>query len=164
MDQSVATMEFPGGVGVLPLDQVARMSGIDFLARIASGDLPAPPIAKTLGFTLSEVSPGRAMFTGQPAFDHYNPIGTVHGGWIATLLDSCMACAIQTTLEAGEIYTTVELKVNYVRAVTDKLGPMQAIGELIHRGGRIATSHGRLVDAAGKLYAHGSTTCMVMKP
>lgn len=164
MDQGVATMEFPGGVGVLPLDQVARMSGIDFLTRIASGDLPAPPISKTLGFTLSEVSPGRAIFTGQPDFGHYNPIGTVHGGWIATLLDSCMACAIQTTLEAGEIYTTVELKVNYVRAVTDKLGPLQAIGDLIHRGGRIATSHGRLVDAAGKLYAHGSTTCMVMNP
>ena len=164
MDQSVATKEFPGGFGVLPLDQVARMSGLDFLTGIVSGSLPAPPIARTLGFTLSEVAPGRAVFTGQPDFAHYNPIGTVHGGWTATLLDSCMACAIQTTLEAGEIYTTVEIKVNYVRAVTDKLGPLQAIGELIHRGGRVATSHGRLVDASGKLYAHGSTTCMVMKP
>src|SRR5690606_6657101 len=123
MTNNAVTAEFPGGVGVLPLDQVRRMSGIDFLTRIAAGELPAPPIGETLGFRLTTVEPGRVVFTGQPCIAHYNPIGTVHGGWTATLLDSCMACAIQTTLDVGEVYTTVEIKVNYVRAVTDQLGP-----------------------------------------
>lgn len=163
MADSAAGLEATEGFGVLPLEQVASMSGLEFLSRIADGTLPSPPIARTLGFRLAEVGPGRAIFAGKPGFAHYNPIGSVHGGWTATLLDSCMACAIQSTLERGEVYTTVEIKVNYVRAITDRTGEMHAIGEIVHRGGRIATSHGRLIDSEGRLYAHGSTTCMVLK-
>lgn len=149
--------------GVLPIDQVMREDGMSFLQGIVDGRNPAPPIARVFGFRLGEVAPGRAVFRGTPGQDFYNPIGTVHGGYAATLLDSCMACAIHTTLKAGEGYTTLEIKVNYVRGLTDAVGEVSAIGELVHRGGRMATSDGKLVDADGRLYAHGTTTCMIMK-
>lgn len=164
MTQSATTApDFPGGVGVVPLEQVAGMSGMEFLTRMAAGELPAPPIAQTLGFVLTEVAPGRAVFAGTPTLAHYNPIGSVHGGWIATLLDSCMACSVHTMLEAGKQYTSAEIKVNYVRAVTDRVGELKAIGEVVHRGGRLATAEGRLVDAQGKLFAHGTTTCIILR-
>ena len=101
------------------------------------------------------------MFAYTPVFDHYNPLGSVHGGIAATLLDSVMGCCIHTTLKAGTGYTTVEIKVNYIRAMTDKTGQVRAEGKVINVGARIATSEGRLVDAAGKLLAHGTTTCLV---
>lgn len=149
------------GYGVVPLDQARTMDGLALMTGVMNGAFPAPPIARVLGFRVSEVEAGRVVFTYEPVFDHYNPLGSVHGGVAATLLDSVMGCCIHTTLKAGTAYTTVEIKVNYVRAMTDKTGPVRAEGKVINVGSRIATSEGRLVDAAGKLLAHGTTTCLV---
>ena len=149
------------GYGVVPLDQARAMDGLALMTGVMNGTFPAPPIARVLGFRVSEVEAGRVVFTYEPVFDHYNPLGSVHGGIAATLLDSVMGCCIHTTLKAGTGYTTVEIKVNYVRAMTDKTGPVRAEGKVINVGARIATSEGRLVDGAGKLLAHGTTTCLV---
>ena len=138
------------------------MAGIDFLRAIRDGDLPAPPIAQVLGFRLVEVEPGHAVFEVVPGEQHYNPIGVVHGGLAMTLLDSAMGCCVQTRMPAGGGYTTLEAKTNLVRAITDKTGRLRAIGKLVHLGSRIATAEGRLEDAAGKLYAHATTTCIVL--
>ena len=148
-------------VGVVPLEQARTMDGLVLFTEMAAGRLPAPPICKTLGIWLTEVERGRVVFAYQPVFDHYNPLGSVHGGIAATLLDSVMGCCIHTTLKAGIGYTTVEIKVNYVRAMTDKTGPVRAEGKVINVGSRIATSEGRLLDASGKLLAHGTTTCLI---
>ena len=137
------------------------MSGIDFLRAIRDARLPPPPIAQLLGFKLVEVEPGRAVFELLPGEQHYNPIGVVHGGLAMTLLDSAMGCAVQTHMPVGGGYTTLEAKTNLVRAVTGKTGPLRALGNTVHVGARIATAEGRLVDGAGKLYAHATTTCMV---
>ncbi|HKQ23686.1 MAG TPA: PaaI family thioesterase [Burkholderiales bacterium] len=147
--------------GVSSLDELRNRSGLEFLQDIAAGVLPLPPIGKTLNFFLLEADQGRVVFQGTPTFDFYNPIGTVHGGWAATLLDSCMACAVQTTLKKGQSYTTAELKLNLVRPLTDQTGPVRAEGKVIHAGRQIATSEGRLVGPDGRLYAHGTTTCMI---
>ena len=140
------------------------MSGLDFLRAIRDGRLPAPPIAELLGFRLTEVEPGHAVFEITPAERHYNPIGVVHGGLAMTLLDSAMSCSVQTRMPAGGGSTTLEAKINLVRAITHGSGPLRAIGKLVHLGGRIATAEGRLQDAGGKLYAHGTTTCIVLAP
>jgi uncharacterized protein (TIGR00369 family) len=126
------------------------------------GDIPVPPISETLDFLLVEAAPGRVQFQGRPQFAHYNPLGSVHGGWIATLLDSAVACAVHTLLPVGKTYTTLELKVNYVKALTDRVPLVRAIGEIIHRGGRIGTSQGRLVGPDGTLFAHATTTCIIL--
>jgi uncharacterized protein (TIGR00369 family) len=139
----------------------AGKTGKEFLLAIMNGEVPPPPIAQALGFRLSEVGDGLAVFTVEPAEFHYNPIGVVHGGLAATLLDSAMSCAVQTVLPGGKAYTTLELKVHLVRAITMKTGPMRAEGRLIHSGSRVGTAEGRLQDGAGKLYAHGTTTCMI---
>ena len=141
-----------------------NVSGIEYLRAMQSGELPAPPIAVLLGMWISEVSEGRVVFASEAAEYHYNPLGTVHGGVMATLLDSAMGCAVQSTLSAGTSYTTLELKVNYLRPVTTKTGMLYCEGKVIHVGGRIATAESRLTDADGKLYAHGTTTCMVLRP
>ena len=147
----------------LPLAQAGRsMAGIDFLRGIRDRKLPAPPIAKLLGFDLVEVEPGHAVFEITPGERHYNPIGVVHGGLAMTLLDSCMGCAVQTHMAAGTGYTTLEAKTNLVRAITAETGKLRAIGRTLHVGKRMATAEGRLEDAAGKLYAHSSTTCIVL--
>jgi uncharacterized protein (TIGR00369 family) len=138
------------------------MAGIDFLRAIRDGKLPAPPIARVLGFSLVEVEPGHAVFEVVPGEHHYNPIGVVHGGLAMTLLDSAMGCCVQTRMPAGSGYTTLEAKTNLVRAITEKTGKLRAIGKLVHLGSRVATAEGRLEDAAGKLYAHASTTCIVL--
>ena len=138
------------------------MAGIDFLRAIRDGDLPAPPLARLLGFRLAEVEPGHAVFECVPGEQHYNPIGVVHGGLAMTLLDSAMGCSIHTRMPAGGGYTTLEAKTNLVRAITDKTGRVRAIGKLVHLGSRIATAEGRLEDASGKLYAHATTTCIVL--
>jgi uncharacterized protein (TIGR00369 family) len=147
--------------GVVPLEQARTMDGMTLFTEMAAGRLPAPPICETLGIALSEVELGRVTFSYTPVFAHFNPLGSIHGGIAATLLDSVMGCCIHTTLKAGTGYTTLEIKVNYVRAMTDKTGPVKAEGKVINVGARIATSEGRLVDAAGKLLAHGTTTCLV---
>ena len=126
-----------------------------------AGELRYPPIAYTLGFMLISADKGHVVFQGTPEHRHYNPIGSVHGGFHATLLDSCVGCAVHTTLEAGQGYTTLELKVNYVRALTDRVGPVRAEGKVIHVGKQVATAEGRIVDVQGRLYAHASTTCLV---
>ena len=148
-------------IGVPSLTILKDISGLEFLSRIVDGRLPRPPITETLGFELTEVSPGFALFTMTPQFRHYNPIGTVHGGVAATLLDSCMSCAVQTTIEAGLGYTTLEIKVNMVRPITEKTGPVRAEGRSLHTGRRSATAEGKILDAAGTLLAHGTTTCIV---
>jgi uncharacterized protein (TIGR00369 family) len=141
-----------------------HMSGLEFLQSIISGELPIPPIAATLGFRLAQAVAGRVVFVAQPAEYHYNPIGVVHGGLAATLLDSCMSCAIQSTLPAGVVYTTLELKVNFIRPITLGTGELRSEGTVVHAGSMTATAEGRLVDQAGKLYAHGTTTCIILRP
>ncbi len=143
-------------------EAAGTMPGIDFLRAIRDGRLPPPPIALLLGFTLVEVEPGHAVFEVVPGEQHYNPIGVVHGGLAMTLLDSAMGCAVQTQMAAGGGYTTLEAKTNLVRAITSKTGLLRAVGKLVHAGSRVATAEGRLLDAAGKLYAHASSTCMVL--
>jgi uncharacterized protein (TIGR00369 family) len=142
-------------------DDIKTHSGIEFLRRIVSGDVKQPPITKTLGFRLAEVAPGFALFTMTPEYRHYNPIGSVHGGVAATLLDSCMSCAVQTHLEKGLGYITLELKVNMVRAITEATGPIRAEGRTLYVGRRSATAEGKIFDAKGALLAHGTTTCMI---
>jgi uncharacterized protein (TIGR00369 family) len=143
------------------IDDMKRMSGLEFLSRIADGRASQPPIGKVLGFRLAEVSPGFALFTMTPGSQHYNPIGVVHGGIAGILLDSCMGCAVQSHLPAGTGYTTLEFKVNLVRAITDTTGPIRAEGRSLHVGRRAATAEGRVVDARGTLLAHGTTTCLI---
>jgi len=137
------------------------MSGLELMQGMIAGRFPPPPIAKLMNFRLAEVDNGLAIFECEPGEMHYNPIGVVHGGLAMTLLDSCMGCAVHTSLQAGVGYTTLEAKVNLVRAITATTGRMRAIGKVLHAGRSVATAEGQLVDAAGKLYAHGTTTCIV---
>jgi uncharacterized protein (TIGR00369 family) len=147
----------------MPLaEQARKLPGIDFLQALRDGKLPPPPIADLLGFTLTEVEPGLAVFEFTPGEQHYNPIGVVHGGIAMTLLDSAMGCSVQSLLPANSVYTTLEGKTNMVRAVTSKTGRLRSIGKVIHSGKRIATAEGRLEDATGKLYAHATTTCIIL--
>jgi uncharacterized protein (TIGR00369 family) len=148
-------------VGAAPRDVLLAQDGLSVLKAIAEGRLPSPPIADTLGFALTEVEYGRALFTSVPAYRHYNPIGVVHGGYAATLLDSALGCAVHSTLQKGEGYTTLELKLNLVRAITQDTGPVTAEGRVLHRGRTVGTAEGYLRDAEGKLYAHATTTCMI---
>src|SRR3954471_5301002 len=150
--------------GVTPLDQSLSYDGLSFLKAILDGTLPAPPIAETLGFDLVAVEPGKAVFEGVPAFRHYNPLGTVHGGFAMTLLDSCLGCCVHTTMAKGEGYTTLETKVNLVRAITKETARITPTGRLIHRGRTTATAEGDIRDAAGNLFAHGTSTCMILSP
>jgi len=146
------------------LVEAARgLSGLEFLQRIITGELPPPPIAALLKFELAELSEGHAVFAVEPAEYHYNPIGVVHGGLAATLLDSAMGCAVHSALPAGAGYTSLEIKVNFVRPLTAETGRVRCEAKLIHLGGRTATAEGRVVDEAGKLYAHGTTTCLIFR-
>jgi uncharacterized protein (TIGR00369 family) len=146
------------------LQDAAAMSGLDMWRAIASGALPRPPIGELMDFDITEVDDGRIVFTSQPAEWMLNPIGSVHGGMISTMLDTCVGCAVHTTLPVGAGYTTLELKVNFVRAVRPAMGRLVATGSVIHVGGRIATAEGRLETADGVLCAHATTTCLVMRP
>ncbi len=148
--------------GVVPLLTAKTMSGLQLLTAIMDGVLPTPPIQQALDFRLVQVEPGRTAFRGIPKVEYYNPLGSVHGGYAAALLDSCMACAVHSTLEAGYSYATLEIKINYVRAITSDTGEVRAEGKVINSGKRIATAEGRLVDSAQTLYAHGTTTCLIL--
>lgn len=139
------------------------MSGLEFLEALARRELPPPPIMSTLGYEGLEVGPGWARFTMTPGEHHYNPIGSVHGGVLATLLDSALSCAVHTTLPAGVGYTTVDLRVSYVKPLTASTGPVRAEGRVIHAGSRIATAEGRVTDADDRLYAHATVTCLVIR-
>jgi uncharacterized protein (TIGR00369 family) len=140
------------------------LSGLEYLQRMIAGELPRPPISSLMNFGLTELREGHAVFTAEPAEYHYNPIGVVHGGLAATLLDSAMGCAVHSTLPAGAGYTTLEIKVNYVRPMTAETGEVRCEARVIHVGGRTATAEGRVIDASGKLYAHATTTCMIFRP
>lgn len=150
-----------GKPGLARLEQLAGKSGREILEAMMSGALPYPPMNETMNMTLLEVENGRAVFQGIPLPQHYNPLGTVHGGWFATLLDSALGCAVQSTLPAGRSYTTVELSINIVRPASHKTGPLRAVGKVIHGGRQIATAEARIEDEKGKLYAHATTTCVV---
>ena len=147
--------------GVARPEQVAGLSGLQVMQKMLAGELPYPHIADTLDFAIVEVAVGRTVFQGTPQLKHYNPLGTVHGGWYATLLDSALGCAVHTTVPAGYGYTTAELGVNIVRAASAKTGPLRAIGQVIHSGRQLATAEARIVGPDGKLYAHATTTCLV---
>ena len=150
-----------GSVGVARREQVAGLSGIELFQATLDGRLPAAPISATLDFLLVHAEPGLAIFQGRPGLAHYNPLGTVHGGWFATLLDSAVGCAVHSTLPVGKGYTTLELKLNIVRALTDKVPLVRAEGRVVHGGNQVATAEGRLVGPDGRLYAHATTTCLV---
>jgi uncharacterized protein (TIGR00369 family) len=147
--------------GLVPIDEITARAGLAFLQDMVAGKLPQPPMCATLGFHLAEVAEGYAAFEGLPQFRHYNPIGTVHGGFAATLLDSALGCAIFSTLAKGEAWTTLELKLNLVRPISEDTGPVRAEGRIVHRGRTVATSDGTVKDRSGKLYAHATTTCMI---
>jgi uncharacterized protein (TIGR00369 family) len=149
--------------GLVPPDVAASMSGLDLLKGMIEGRFPGPPIMQLVGFDLVEVADGRAVFAGTPRIEHYNPLGTVHGGYAATLLDSCMGCAVHSTLPQGVGYTTLEFKVSLLRAITADTGPVRAEGTTISRGRRVATAEGRLTDAQSRLLAHATTTCLVFE-
>jgi len=149
--------------GIIHPRDAQHMTGLEFLEAIRDGDLPSPPMAQALDFELTEVERGRAVFTGSPDARFYNPIGSVHGGYAATLLDSAMGVAIHSLLEAGQAYTTVEIKINFVRPITDATGQTRAEAKVISIGKRLATAEGRLTDSNGKLLAHGTATCMILQ-
>lgn len=144
-----------------PQEQVAGRSGMEVFEAIFAGELPPAPIGDTLDFVPIHMAPGEAVFQGRPQRRHYNPLGTVHGGWFATLLDSAVGCAIHATLPAGKGYTTLELKVNMVRPLNDGVPLVRAEGKVIHAGRQVATAEGRIVGPDGKLYAHATTTCLI---
>lgn len=147
--------------GLIPPEIWKKESALEIFRKMAAGEYPAPPISENFNFGLSEVEYGRIVFTGNPMPNFYNPMGMIHGGFIATLLDSAMACAIHSTLEAGKGSTSVELKVNFVRPVFEKTGILRAVGEIVNVGRQIASAEGKLLDENGKLYAHGTTTCFI---
>jgi uncharacterized protein (TIGR00369 family) len=142
----------------------ATLSGLEFMRRIEAGEIPPPPIATTLNIGMVSVDHGRAVFEGLPGTEHYNPIGVVHGGYAATLLDSALGCAVHTTLEPGEGYTTLTLETKFVRPVTGDTGAVRAAAEVVHRGRRQATAEAKLIAAgSGKLLAHATSTCLVFQ-
>lgn len=157
LHQRTFTWEDPMAV----LARSKHLSGLEYLQAMLRGEFPSPPISKALDFKLVSIEKGRAVFECMPQEFHYNPIGVVHGGLASTLLDSAMGCAVQTMLPAGTTYVTVELHINLVRAITKTTGLVYAESEVLHSGRTLATAQGRLTDAQGKLYAHGSTTCIV---
>ena len=162
-DAIAQRMKSGAGPGLANPADIAGLTGLQQMQAMLDGTLPYAHIAHTLDFSLVEVSEGRAVFQGQPQLKHYNPLGSVHGGWYATLLDSALGCAVHTTLPLGRGYTTAELGVNIVRAASHKSGPLRAIGTVLHAGRQLATAEARIVGADGKLYAHATTTCLVFE-
>lgn len=152
-----------GEPGVIPMHLLGTMTPADVFNGIGSGTLPHPPFGDLVDFVPIAWEPGRFIFQGTPDTRHYNPLGTVHGGYAATLLDSCMGCAIHTRLDRGQGYTTLDLRVSYLRALRHDTGPVRAEGTVVHVGRSTATAEGRLYDADGRLYATGSTTCLIFK-
>ncbi len=156
-------IEAGAGCGVARPEQVAGKSGLEVMQAMLRGELPFPPIARTLSFQLLEVDSGRAMFQGRPGPDHLNPMGGIHGGWYATLLDSALGCAVHTMMPPGRGYTTAELGVNLVKAIGRGVERVRAEGKVVHCGRQLATAEARLYGPDGTLYAHGTTTCLVFE-
>ena len=158
-----ARMDAGAGPGVVSPDALGGRNGLEVMQAMLRGELPYPPIAKTLSFQLLEVGPGRALFQGTPGPAHLNPMGGIHGGWYATLLDSALGCAVHTMMPPGRAYTTAELGVNLVRAIGAKAPRVRAEGKVIHCGRQLATAEARLYGPDGTLYAHATTTCLVFE-
>ncbi len=163
-EASARTKTFAWDDPMLDVEAARSLSGFEFLTKMMEGEVPVPPVMKMIGFRLLKVERGTVAFQYDPHESHYNPIGSVHGGILTTVLDSVMGCCIHTTLPMGVGYTTLEVKVNFVRAVSAQTGVMRCEGSLIHSGSRVATSEARIVDKQGKLYAHANTTCLILSP
>jgi uncharacterized protein (TIGR00369 family) len=140
-----------------------RLSGLEFLTRVANGEFPGPPMARLMDIRITHAEKGRVIFEGTPQEFHYNPLGVVHGGMAATLLDSALGCCVNSHLDAGDLYTTLELKVNYLRPITLATGPVRAIATTIHIGRTTALVEGTVVDAHDKIYAYASSTCLIRR-
>jgi uncharacterized protein (TIGR00369 family) len=149
--------------GTISADRRKEMSGLEFVQGLADGTLPLNTIAQTLGYDVSEAASGRVVVTAEPSGNHLNPAGTVHGRFTATLLDSCMGLALQTTLEKGLGQTTLEFKISLLRPITPDTGPIKAEGIVMSRGRRVGTAEGRVTDGTGRLLAHGTTTCLIFQ-
>jgi len=149
--------------GTVSADKQKEMSGLEFVQGLASGALPLNMIARTLDYDVTEATDGRVVISAVPNDSLLNPAGTVHGGFSATLLDSCMGLAIQSTLEKGIGQTTLEFKISLVRPITPKTGAIKAEGVVLSRGRRIGTAEGRITDRDGRLLAHGTTTCLIFE-
>ena len=149
--------------GTVSAERRKEMSGLEFVQGLADGSLPLNTIAQTLGYDVSEAVSGRVVVTAEPSGIHLNPAGTVHGGLAATLLDSCMGLAVQSTLEKGVSQTTLEFKISLVRPITPDTGPIRAEGIVMSRGRRVGTAEGRITDGSGRLLAHGTTTCLIFE-
>lgn len=151
------------GPGLARPEQIAGKTGLETMQAMLNGETPFAAIAKTLDFMLLSVGPGLAVFQGTPLAQHLNPLGTIHGGWAATLLDSALGCSVHTMMPPGRGYTTAELSVNYVKGLTPKVQRVRAEGKVIHCGRQLATAEARLVGPDGTLYAHATTTCLVFE-
>ena len=149
--------------GTVSADRRNEMSGLDFVRGLVDGTLPLNTIAQTLGYDVSEAESGRVVVTAEPGGSHLNPAGTVHGGFAATLLDSCMGLAVQSTLEKGVGQTTLEFKISLLRPITPETGAIKAEGIVLTRGRRVGTAEGRITDNQGRLLAHGTTTCLIFQ-
>jgi uncharacterized protein (TIGR00369 family) len=151
------------GEGVASRDQIAGKTGLEMMKAILQGELPAAPIGKSMNFCLIHLEEGQSIFKGTPKPAFFNPLGTIHGGWIATLLDSALGCAVHTKMPVGRAYTTAELSVNMVRALSPKVERVRAIANVLHCGRQLATAEAKLVGPDGTLYAHATTTCLVFE-
>jgi len=149
------------GSRTLSPDQIATMSGLDFIRAIKEGAHPPPPMAILIGFDLVEAEEGKVVFSGVPGESHLNPMGVVHGGYAATLLDSCMTCAIQSALKPGFAATTLDLAIHFTRAATPQSGALRAEGKIVHVGRQFGTAEGRLTDPQGRIIAHATTSCLI---
>jgi uncharacterized protein (TIGR00369 family) len=161
LDEERSVRSTMAEVGIVSPVQLKSFGGLEFWEQALRGSVPAPPITRTLGFVPISVARGEAVFQGTPRFEHYNPLGVVHGGYSFTLLDSAAGCAVHTTLPAGTGFTTLELKINFIRALTTTTGPVRALGKVIHSGKSTAIAEGRIEDPDGKLYALCTTTCLL---
>lgn len=160
-DEAAIRARVRPAAGVASADMLAGRTGLQQMQALLEGLAPPPPISETLDFMLISVADGEAVFQGRPQFKHYNPLGSVHGGWFATLLDSALGCSVHTTLPIGKGYTTLEFKLNLVRALTERVPLVRAVSRVVHRGRQVTTSEAQLVGHDGKLYAHASTTCLI---
>jgi len=158
-----ARLDAGPGPGLASPAQIEGKTGLEVMQMMLAGEIPYAAIAKTLDFTVVEVRPGVAIFQGQPLPRHLNPLGTIHGGWVATMLDSALGCSIHTMMPPGRGYTTAELGVNYVKGLTPKVVRVRAEGKVIHCGKQLATAEARLFGPDGTLYAHATTTCLVFE-
>jgi uncharacterized protein (TIGR00369 family) len=140
-----------------------QLTGLEYMRRVAAGDIEGAPMVRLLGMQMTEVDEGRIVITAEVRPEHENGLGIAHGGLAATLLDTALSCAVNTVMPAGKVFTTLEMKINYIRAIRREAGTLTCTGTVIHAGGRTATAEGRIVDAAGKLYAHGTVTCILFK-